>query len=68
MSERVIWDNVPQAAKALCDLVSFAALLGSLVSMLPAFASLLTIVWTSIRIYETATVQGLLGRGKKVKP
>jgi hypothetical protein len=30
--------------------------------MLPAIAAIFTIVWTTIRIYETKTVQGLLGK------
>lgn len=64
MTERPFWDHVPDTAKQLGDLVSFAALLGSLVSMLPAVASVLTIIWTGIRIYETATVQGLFKRRK----
>lgn len=64
MTERPLWDHVPDTAKALGDLVSFAALLGSLVSMLPAVASVLTIVWTLIRIFETATVQAVVKRRK----
>lgn len=64
MSARPIWGHIPDTVKSLGDLVSFATLLGSLVSMLPAVASLLTIVWTVIRIYETATVQALVKRRK----
>jgi hypothetical protein len=30
--------------------------------MLPSIAALFTIVWTLIRIWETETVQNLLGR------
>jgi hypothetical protein len=40
-------------------------LLGSLISVLPVIASVLTIVWTAIRIYETATVQALLYRKER---
>lgn len=65
MSIRPIWGHVPDTVKSLGDLVSFATLLGSLVSMLPAVASVLTIVWTLIRIYETPTVQTLFGRRKE---
>jgi hypothetical protein len=35
---------------------------GTLVEMLPSIAALFTIVWTLIRIWETKTVQNLLGR------
>jgi len=41
----------------LMDLTSIGVLLGSLASVLPAVAAIFTIVWTSIRIYETKTVQ-----------
>jgi len=62
MSAREIWDHVPDGLKHLLDGLSIMTLLGSLVAMLPAVASILTIVWTGIRIYETRTVQGWLGR------
>lgn len=32
--------------------------------LLPAVAAILTILWTAIRIYETDTVQRLLGKKK----
>jgi hypothetical protein len=41
----------------LMDITSIGVLLGSLASILPAVAAIFTIVWTSIRIYETKTVQ-----------
>lgn len=55
-------DHLPDGLKAWLDLLSFTALLGSLISVLPAVASLLTILWTAIRIYETETVQRLVKR------
>jgi hypothetical protein len=33
-----------------------------LMSWLPAVAALLSIIWTLLRIYESKTVQGLLGK------
>lgn len=56
------FDRLTDNAKHLIDAASIATLLGSLVQVLPAVASVLTIIWTVIRIYETATVQRLLGR------
>lgn len=53
---------VPDGIKHTLDAASLIALLGSLTAVLPAVASLLTILWTLIRIYETQTVQSLLGR------
>ena len=42
----------------------FAASTGvmSLAAWLPPIASLFTIIWLGLRIYESDTVQGLLGR------
>ncbi len=62
MTLRDLWEHVPDGMKHAVDALSLVTLLGSLVSMLPAIASLLTIIWTGIRIYESATVQRLLGR------
>lgn len=56
--------DLPDGLKHVLDATSIVALLGSLISVLPAVASLLTIVWTCIRIWETATVQEMLGRKK----
>lgn len=54
--------HISEEAKHLIDGLSIATLLGSLVNVLPSIAAVLTIVWTVIRIYETKTVQRLLGR------
>ena len=50
------------AAKHVADALSIVTVLGTLMQWLPSVAALVTIVWTSIRIYETKTVQGWLGR------
>jgi hypothetical protein len=57
--------DLPEGVKAAGDILSIATLLGSLASFLPAIAAVLTIIWTAIRIYETDTVQKLLGRKDK---
>jgi hypothetical protein len=54
--------NMDEATKHLIDFASIATVLGTLADMLPAIAAIFTIVWTAIRIYETKTVQGWLGR------
>ena len=54
--------NLDESMKHALDGVSVIATVGSLIQMLPSIAALFTIVWTSIRIYETDTVQKLLGR------
>lgn len=48
-------------AKALVDAASISTAVATVAGWLPAFAALLTIVWTGIRIYETRTVQRWLG-------
>jgi len=53
-----------ETAKHVVDAMSLVTVIGTLVQLLPAVAALFTIVWTAIRIYETATVQKLLGKEK----
>jgi hypothetical protein len=48
--------------KSLLDILSVATVLGTVMDMLPAVAALFTIIWTGIRIYETSTIQKLLGK------
>lgn len=61
------FNNLDDATKHLLDAASVATVLGTLIDMLPSIAALFTIVWTSIRIYETNTVQSLLGRKKNAE-
>jgi hypothetical protein len=51
--------------KHLGDGVSIGTMLGAVAGYLPAFAALLTIIWTTIRIYETETVKKLVARWRK---
>lgn len=54
--------HMSEGAKAVGDAVSVVTVIGTLANVLPALAAIFTIVWTSIRIYETETVQKLLGK------
>jgi hypothetical protein len=65
MNDHDIWKHIPEGMKQLLDALSIGTMLGTLFQMLPNIAALLTIVWTAIRILETATVQRLLGRKPK---
>ena len=47
--------------KEVRETISVATGVGALAGLLPAVAALLTIVWTSIRIWETDTVKNLRG-------
>jgi hypothetical protein len=56
-----------ETAKNVVDVLSIMTVVGTLVEMLPSVAAIFTIVWTAIRIWETETVQTLLGRTKLTK-
>jgi hypothetical protein len=56
--------NIPEGTKHAVDAVSVVTVVGTLAEILPAVAALFTIVWTAVRIYETDTVQKLLGKKK----
>ena len=49
----------------LMDSISMLAGLGVLLSWLPTVFSIVSIVWFSIRIWESDTVRGLTKRDKK---
>lgn len=51
-----------EAVKHVIDGASVGTVLATLAGWLPAVAALFTIIWTAIRIYETPTVQRLLGK------
>ena len=51
-----------ETAKHVVDALSILTVVGTLVEMLPSIAAIFTIVWTGIRIWETETVQNLVGR------
>lgn len=54
--------HLDEATKHIIDVVSVLTVVGTLVDMLPSFAAFLTVLWTLIRIYETDTVQRILGK------
>jgi hypothetical protein len=51
-----------ESTKSLIDGLSLVTVIGTLMEMLPSVSALLSIVWVGIRIYETETVQTMLGR------
>ena len=55
---------IADAFRALGDAISFGTLFAVLIQALPTLATILTIIWMGIRIYETKTVQRWLGRRK----
>jgi hypothetical protein len=51
-----------EAAKHVVDALSVGTVIASLAGIVPSIAALFTIIWTGIRIYETETVQKILGK------
>jgi hypothetical protein len=54
-----------ETAKTTVDAISIVTVVGTLAEVLPAVAALFTIIWTALRIYETETIQKLLGKKPK---
>jgi hypothetical protein len=54
-----------ETIKLAGDIASVTTVVGTLVGILPSIAAVFTIVWTSIRIYETETVQSWLRKWKE---
>ena len=55
-------DDTNEAAKYVVDTLSVFTVIGTLIDILPSIAALFTIVWTSIRIWESPTVQQLVAK------
>jgi len=51
-----------ESTKTLIDGLSVVTVVGTIGELLPPMAALFTLIWTAIRIYETKTVQRLLGK------
>ena len=56
------FNSIDESIKYVIDALSLVTVLGTLINMLPSIAAVFTIVWTAIRIYETKTVQGWIGK------
>jgi hypothetical protein len=55
-------EHLNEGTKHVLDGLSLITVLGTLMNWLPAVAALLSIIWTLLRIYESKTVQKLLGK------
>ena len=58
-------EHTGEIAKGALDAVSVGTVAGALMGWLPPIAALLTIIWTTIRIFETATVKSIAEKLKK---
>jgi hypothetical protein len=54
--------SMQEGTKQVLDSVSIVTVVGTLADILPAVAALFTIVWTALRIWETDTIQKLVGK------
>lgn len=59
--------SLSDSTKSAIDTISVATVLASFTAWLPPIAALISIIWGSIRIYETRTVQGWLGNAARAK-
>jgi hypothetical protein len=57
-------EHLQESTKHVLDGASVVTAVGTVMQVLPSIAAIFTIVWTAIRIYETKTVQKLLGKTK----
>jgi hypothetical protein len=53
-----------ESTKEVMDIAAASTAVLSMAAWLPPTASILTIIWLGIRIYESDTVQSILGRDK----
>lgn len=51
-----------ESIKTAGDIAAAGLTIGVLAAILPPLAALFTVIWTGIRIYETKTVQRILGK------
>lgn len=58
-------EHVSEGTKHVLDGLSVVTVIGTLADVLPAVAAMFTIIWTAIRIWETDTVQGWLGKSNE---
>ena len=57
--------NTAETTKQAIDAISVFTVVGTLSDLLPPMAALVTIIWTSLRIYESETVQKMIGKKPK---
>jgi len=51
-----------QDERSIIDWTAVTIAAGTFFEFLPAISALLSVIWLSLRIYETNTIQRLLGR------
>ena len=59
--------KMDESTKHLIDLSAIFTAVGTMLAWLPHVASLFTIIWMAIRIWETNTVQKLFGKKEVIE-
>ena len=59
--------KMDETTKHLIDLSAIFTAVGTMLAWLPHVASLFTIIWMAIRIWETKTVQKLFGKKEVIE-
>ena len=59
--------NIPEQIKVCGDVLSVSCVSATLMQVLPPMAALLTVLWTIVRLYETKTVQKILGKERTAR-
>ena len=57
--------NIEEPTKQVVDVISLGTVIGTVSTILPPLSALFTIVWIGIRIWETDTVQEVVGRKRR---
>jgi len=60
--ELLVGRKMTEEAKHMVDVAAASTALGTMVAWLPPLASLFTCIWMTIRIYESDSVQKLIGK------
>jgi hypothetical protein len=55
---------IPDGDKVITDVGALSVTAGAFFQVLPSVTALASLIWVCIRIYETETVQGLVGKQK----
>jgi len=58
----MVTEHTIEHLKDMGDAISIGTVIGTIIGILPAIASLLTIIWSLIRIYESDTIQKWLNK------
>ena len=56
------WDTGVELVKGWLDALSVGALVAWAIGWMPAAATVLTFVWSAVRLWETKTVQAMVKR------